>query len=285
MNRDDIDAGLARRLVASQFPEFADLDVALVEPGGSDNRTFRLGDELSMRLPTAEGYVPSVEKERLWLPVLAPRLPVPIPQPVGHGTPGEGFPFPWSINRWIPGQTLDSAGVDDMVALAQDLARFLRALQSVDPAGGPAAGEHSFFRGADPAHYDAETREAIVMLGDGIDSARATAIWDEGLNATWTGAPVWFHGDFAAGNVLVRDGRLAAVIDFGTSGVGDPACDLYIAWTFLRGESRQAFRETLGCDDAMWARGRAWTLWKALILLRDGRADVRATYDEIVNES
>ena len=153
------------------------------------------------------------------------------------------------------------------------------------PRAGPPRGEHSFYRGADPAYYDAETREAIVRLDARIDGARATAIWEEGLAATWTGTPVWFHGDVAAGNLLVRDGRLSAVIDFGTSGVGDPACDLYIAWTFLRGQSRAVFREALGCDDRMWARGRAWTLWKALIMLRDGMDEARSTYQEIVAES
>ena len=138
----------------------------------------------------------------------------------------------------MPGRSVDEGGVDDAVAFAEDLAGFLRALQGADATGGPAAGEHSFYRGADPAYYDAETREAIGRLGVRIDSSRATSIWEEGLAATWTGAPVWFHGDVAAGNLLVRDGRLSAVIDFGTSGVGDPACDLYIAWTFLRGRSR-----------------------------------------------
>jgi aminoglycoside phosphotransferase (APT) family kinase protein len=284
MNRDEIDAKLVQRLVATQFPQWADLPVRAVEPGGWDNRTFRLGDELSVRLPSAEGYVASVEKEQRWLPVLAPQLPLPIPSPVVRGAPGEGYPFPWSVYRWMPGRSVDEAGMEDTVTFAEDLAGFLRALQGADATGGPAAGEHSFYRGADPAHYDAETREAIVRLGTGIDGARATAIWEEGLAATWTGAPVWFHGDVAAGNLLARGGRLSAVIDFGTSGVGDPACDLYIAWTFLRGESRAVFRGALGCDDGMWARGRAWTLWKALIMLRDGMAEARSTYEEILAE-
>jgi aminoglycoside phosphotransferase (APT) family kinase protein len=285
MMRDEIDAKLVRRLVAGQFPQWADLAVTAVEPGGWDNRTFRLGDELSVRLPSAEGYVASVEKEQRWLPVLAPKLPLPIPEPIALGAPGEGYPFPWSVYRWMPGRTVEEAGVEDTVAFAEDLAGFLLALQLADATGGPAAGEHSFYRGADPAYYDAETREAIGRLARRIDGARATSIWEQGLAATWSGAPVWFHGDVAAGNLLVRDGRLSAVIDFGTCGVGDPACDLYIAWTFLRGESRAVFREVLGCDDGMWARGRAWTLWKALIMLRDGRAEARSTYEEILAES
>jgi aminoglycoside phosphotransferase (APT) family kinase protein len=284
VNRDEIDVGLVRRLVAAQFPQWADLPLTPVEPGGWDNRTFRLGDELSVRLPSAAGYAESVEKEQRWLPVLAPRLPVPIPEPVAQGEPADGYPFPWSVNRWIAGRTVEEAGVDDMVAFAEDLAGFLVALQAVDSRDGPVAGEHSSFRGADPAHYDAETRAAIEVLGDRVDGKRSIGIWEDGLAERWSGDPVWFHGDFAAGNLLVRDGRLAAVIDFGTCGVGDPACDQYIAWTYLRGESRQVFRETLGGDDGMWARGRAWTLWKTLIMLREGRSEARATYEEIVGE-
>jgi aminoglycoside phosphotransferase (APT) family kinase protein len=277
-----IDADLVRRLVAAQFPRWSALPVTPVVPGGWDNRTFRLGEELSVRLPSAAGYVPSVEKEQRWLPRLAPQLPLPIPAPVGHGRAGEEYPWPWSVYRWLPGRTVRAAGVRDMDEFALDVADFLLALQGADAAGGPAAGAHSFFRGADPAHYDAETREAIRLLGDRIDGRRATRLWEEGLAARWTGDPVWFHGDIADGNLLTREGRLAAVLDFGTSGVGDPACDLAIAWTFLRGESRRIFRERVGADDGMWARGRAWTLWKALIMLRDGDAEARPVAEQLL---
>jgi aminoglycoside phosphotransferase (APT) family kinase protein len=186
------------------------------------------------------------------------------------------------VNRWLPGRTVREAGVRDMTEFAVDLADFLRALQAADASGGPSAGAHSFFRGADPAYYDEETREAIRLLGDRIDGVRATGLWEEGLAARWTGDAVWFHGDIADGNLLTRGGRLAAVLDFGTSGVGDPACDLAIAWTFLRGESRRVFRERMGADDAMWARGRAWTLWKALIMLRDDLAEAEPVVAEVL---
>lgn len=265
----EIGTDLVRRLVADQFPHWAGLPVEPVVPGGWDNRTFRLGDTMSVRLPSAAGYVPAVEKEQRWLPVLAPELPLPIPEPVGRGRPGHGYPYPWSVNRWLPGATASVGRIGDLTRFARDLAAFLRALQSVDPRGGPAAGEHSFFRGAPLTAYDAETRAALHRLGDRVPGARCRDIWAAGRAATWTGRPVWFHGDIAEGNLLVRDGRLAAVIDFGTCGVGDPACDVQIAWTFLRGAARAAFRIALQVDDAMWARARAWTLWKSLIMYDD----------------
>jgi aminoglycoside phosphotransferase (APT) family kinase protein len=260
-----IDATLARDLVARQFPEYADLPVTQVLPGGVDNRTFRLGDELAIRMPSAEGYAASVAKEQRWLPVIARVVPLPVPEPVAAGEPDESYPFAWSINRWMPGQSALEAPPEDTITFARDLARFLQALQTVPTDGAPLAGAHSFYRGADPAHYDDETRRSIAELGDAIDGPLATAIWEEGLAATYSGPPVWFHGDVATGNLLVQNDRLSAVIDFGTSGVGDPACDLYIAWTSLDPAARTAFRDELAVDDGMWARGRAWTLWKALI--------------------
>jgi aminoglycoside phosphotransferase (APT) family kinase protein len=264
-----LDESLARDLVARQFPRWAALPVTRVLPGGIDNRTFRLGDELAIRLPSAAGYAASVAKEQRWLPVIARTVPLPVPEPVAHGEPDDDFPYPWSVNRWLPGEPALTAAVPDRHRFARDLAAFLRALQTVPTDGAPAAGAHSFHRGADPVFYDDETRRAIAALGDRIDGAAATRVWEDGLAATWTGEPVWFHGDVSVGNLLVTAGVLSAVIDFGTSGVGDPSCDLYIAWTYLGPAARAAFRAELGPDDAMWARGRAWTLWKALISLAD----------------
>lgn len=260
-----IDAALVRRLIAAQFPQWADLPVRQVEAGGVDNRTFHLGDDMTVRLPSNAGYAPQVDKEHRWLPALAPQLPLPIPAPLGRGVPAEGYPFGWSVYRWIPGAPASVGGIDDLTGFAVALAGFLTALQRVAPAGGPPAGAHSFFRGAPLQTYDAETRRAIDVLRPHIDSDTATAAWEVALGATWIGPPVWFHGDVAAGNLLIRDGRLAAVIDFGCSGVGDPACDVVIAWTLLSGSSRRAFRAGLGVDPATWARGRGWALWKALI--------------------
>ena len=265
--RAGIDAALVQRLIAAQFPRWAGLSVTPVEFDGWDNRTYRLGDDKSVRLPTAAGYVPAVAKENEWLPRLAPALPVAVPAVLGAGVPGEGYPFPWSVRGWLPGEAAGRAHIGDPVRFAGEVARFLTALQRCDTTGGPAAGEHSWYRGAPPSHYDAETRRCLAQLDGRIDTAAAAAVWDAALSARWRGDPVWFHGDVAAGNLLVRDGRLAAVIDFGTSGVGDPACDLVLAWTMLEAESREAFRRAVGQDDGTWARARGWALWKALLSL------------------
>ncbi len=270
VHRDDIDATLAAKLVAEQFPQWADLPVRPVELSGWDNRTFRLGDELLVRLPSAAAYVASIDKEHTWLPRLAPHLPLRIPESVALGAPGAGYPWPWSVRRWIDGRPAVRERIADLTAFALDVAGFLVALMGVDATGGPAPGAHNFHRGGPPAFYDGETRAALVTLGAAVDASAATAVWDAALAAPWTGAPVWFHGDIAFGNLLVDDaGRLSAVIDFGTSGVGDPACDLVIAWTLLDEPARAAFRAALPADEAMWARARGWALWKALITLAD----------------
>ena len=284
----EIDEALVGRLIAAQFPEWAGLPITPAVPQGWDNRTFRLGADLSVRLPSAEGYSPQVEKEHRWLPFLASRLTLPIPAPVALGMPGPGFPWRWSVYRWLEGEPANVGRIDDMVELARALAAFLTELQRVDPTGGPAAGFHSAFRGGPLTTYDAETRSAVQALGDVIDSEGATAVWEAALAATWQGPPVWFHGDVAAGNLLVRDGGLAAVIDFGCSGVGDPACDTVIAWTLFSGESREAFRAALPVDRATWERGRGWALWKGLITYDNGdpakSSDARRVVGEVIAE-
>jgi aminoglycoside phosphotransferase (APT) family kinase protein len=262
-----IDAGLARRLIDRQFPQWSQLPIAPVEADGWDNRTFRLGSELSVRLPSGPWYAQQVAKEQRWLPVLAPRLPLPIPAPVAEGAPGAGFPYAWSVYRWLDGELASKAPIADLPAFATALAGFLTALGRVDATGGPGPGEHNFFRGGPLAYYEAEALEAIETLGDEIPRDDVMRVWDDAMATTWEREPVWFHGDVAHGNLLVRDGRLAAVLDFGTSGVGDPACDTVIAWTFLSGASRDRFRAELGVDRDTWSRGRGWGLWKALITL------------------
>ena len=280
MERKDITAELASRLVAAQFPQWAGLPVRPAEPGGWDNRTFRLGAGMSVRLPSGAPYALQVSKEHRWLPALAPQLPLPIPVPVALGVPGCGYPWPWSVYRWLPGVPAAAAPAD-LTALAADLAGFLAALYRADPAGGPAPGEHNFLRGAPVRSYDAQTRDAIRSLGAEIDAAAVTEVWEAALAAHWPGPPVWVHGDVADGNLLVGAGRLRAVIDFGCCAVGDPACDTVIAWTLLSGESREAFRELLPVDPGAWARGRGWALWKALIVLarviRSDPADAAVT--------
>ena len=262
---------LAAALVAEQFPQWADLPVRLVEPGGHDNRTFRLGDELTVRLPTDEGYIPGELKEHVWLERLAPVVPLPIPEVRGAGAPSAQFARPWSIRRWIPGETAALERIDDPVSFACDLAAFLVALRAADTTGAPAAGAQSFLRGTHPRAYDDDVRRSIAHLADELDVPRIEAAWDRALDSTWTAEPVWFHGDVAPGNLIVDGGRLAAVIDFGTSGVGDPACDAVIAWTLLPDPAMDAYRHAIGLDDDTWERGRGWALWKALITIAEHR--------------
>ena len=262
-----IEAALVRRLVATQFPQWAALPINPVACDGWDNRTFHLGAHMKLRLPSAERYVAQVEKEYRWLPKLAPLLPLPIPVPLAMGVPAEFYPWPWSVYLWLAGETAATARIADLRRFAVAVAQFLAALQRIDTADGPPPGPHNFFRGGPLTVYDAETRQAIASLGGEIDAGAATAAWDTALAAAWRGPSVWVHGDVAAGNLLVEDGCLSAVIDFGTSGVGDPACDLTIAWTLFEGESRKAFRAALPLDSGTWARGRGWALWKALITL------------------
>jgi aminoglycoside phosphotransferase (APT) family kinase protein len=234
---------------------------------GWDNRTFRLGTDMSVRLPSAAGYAAQVAKEHRWLPRLAPRLPLPIPVPLALGVPAAGYPWHWSVYRWLDGENALIASIADLPQLATTLAQFLVTLQRIDPSGGPPPGPHNFWRGGPLTIYDPETRQALAALDGRLDTAAATAVWEAALAAPWSGPPVWLHGDVAAGNLLVQGGRLSAVIDFGCSGVGDPACDLAIAWTLFSGASRAAFRAGLPLDNATWARGRGWALWKALITL------------------
>jgi aminoglycoside phosphotransferase (APT) family kinase protein len=262
-----IDVALVRKLIATQFPQWANLPIRPVAFGGWDNRTFHLGDEMTVRLPSAEGYAAQVAKEQRWLPWLAPQLPLPIPAPLAMGVPSEAYPWHWSVYRWIEGEHATHDRITDLAAFAAALGQFLHALQQVDATGGPPAGEQSFYRGGSLTVYDAETRRALALLDGKIDTVLAHEIWETALRTEWQGPPAWVHGDVAAGNLLVKDGRLHAVIDFGCSAIGDPACDLVIAWTFLSGESRAAFRSALPLDDGTWARGRGWALWKALIVV------------------
>ena len=265
----DIDVSLVGRLVTAQFPQWADLLLKLVEFDGWDNRTFRLGEDMTVRLPSAEAYTGQVEKEHRWLPRLAPLLPLPIPVPLAMGIPADGYPWHWSVYRWLEGENATIERIADLHQFATALAQFLAALQRIDPAGGPPPGQHNFFRGAPLAIYDTETRDAIASLNGKIDTDAVTAAWEAALQATWHGPPVWLHGDVSAANLLVKRGRLSAVIDFGCSGVGDPACDLTIVWTLFSGESREAFCAALPVDGATWARGRGWALWKGLITLAE----------------
>ena len=255
---------LAQRLVAEQFPQWADLPVEPVPAGGWDNATFRLGTELLVRMPSAAEYALAVGKEHRWLPVLAPQLPRPIPTPLAKGRPGSGYPFPWSIYAWLPGTPATFDGIGDHVRFAEDLADVVAALQRIDSTGGPAPGKHNWYRGGPLRTFDGLLHDALTDLSGHVDSERVLDIWEDALRAEWDGVDRWFHGDLAFGNLLLANAKLAAVLDFGTCGIGDPACDIAPAWTLLTADGRRAFRHRLLVDDGTWARGRGWALWKTL---------------------
>lgn len=264
-SRVQVETAQVHRLVKSQFPLWADLAIEPVANGGWDNWTFHLGEKMVVRLPSASEYAQAVEKEHQWLPTLAPRLPQPIPTPLAKGAPSPDYPHPWSIYRWLDGHTASAELIAHPVAFATDLAAFLVALQAVNTAHGPQPGIHNWFRGGPLRTYDTITQRALKDLQDHIDVDLAGKVWADALSTPWDGVDRWFHGDIAKGNLLLDNvGQLTAVIDFGTCGVGDPACDLAVAWTVLTSDGRQAFRDRLAVNDPTWKRGRGWALWKAI---------------------
>lgn len=259
----DVDVCLVRRLVDAQFPQWAGLALHPVPSAGTDNALYRLGDDMAVRLPRIEWAASDVDKENQWLPRLAPLLPVAIPIPLAKGEPAEGYPWAWSVSGWLNGENPILDGIADPGLLALELAEFVTALHRIDPTGGPPAS-----RGVPLAMRAGATGNAIEGLRATVDTVEVTAAWEAALRAPeWSGAPVWVHGDLSPGNLLIADGRLSAVIDFGALGVGDPACDLIVAWNLLPEDARDIFRTTLRVDDAMWARGRGWALSIALIQL------------------
>jgi aminoglycoside phosphotransferase (APT) family kinase protein len=252
-----IDVPLVRRLLGSQFPQWSRLAVRPVESAGWDNAIYRLGADLAVRLPRRRIGADQTEKEHRWLPVLGPRLPVPIPIPIGNGAPGAGYPWHWTVCPWLSGEVATSAAVEDMSRVAIMLASFVRSLQAIDPAGGPV----SEFRGGTLADRDRVTQEAADALRDSLEVRPILEVWEAAVAVpAWTGPPVWMHGDLHPANLLVSNGELTGVIDFGLLGVGDPACDLMVAWTYLSADARQVFRDELAVDGQTWARGRGWAL-------------------------
>ncbi len=264
----DTDVDLVRRLLARQFPQWADLPIKPVPSAGTENAIYRLGDDMAVRLPYRPVRNAQVEKLDRWLPVLAPQLPLPIPEPLGRGAPAEGYPCAWSVVRWLDGEEATLDRLADPVRAARTLAGFVRALVKIDPTGGPPPGEHNFWRGVPLADRDGYTRKAIAQSEGLIDTAAVTEAWETDLNApVWDRPPVWLHGDLDPGNMLAVDGRLTAVIDWGGLGVGDPATELQPAWNLFRGDSRDAYRKALAFDDSTWRRGRGFALSTAVVAL------------------
>ena len=268
MHADEIlvDEALAARLIAAQFPQWRDLPVERVRHSGTDNAIFRLGDELVARLPRIHWAVGQSDKEFEWLPRLAPYLPLDVPRPLRKGVPAFGYPWPWSVYEWLEGDSALDVAVDDPAEAALELAALIRALRAVPAHDRPPHVPSG--RGGPLADRNAETRAAIAALEGLIDTEAVTAAWQASLDAPpYDGEPVCIHADLTPGNLIVRDGRLSAVIDFNMLTVGDPACDLTVAWNFLDAPARQVLRGALCVDDAAWVRARGWALSGSLIAL------------------
>ena len=267
MHADEIetDVSLVRRLLAGQFPDWAGLPIEPVASYGTDHNIYRLGEHLAARLPRIGWATQQALKEREWLPKLAPHLPLALPVQVAMGHPAEDYPFDWSVYEWLPGENANGT-IDDLDQAAVDLAEFVRALRRMDTTG--AHPRRAGSRGGPLREGDEQVRRSIAQLGGRIDAETALRSWEESLDApSWHGREVWVHGDLLPGNLLVIDGRLSAVIDWGGLNVGDPACDLQPAWNVFAGESRDRFRAELEVDDASWMRGRGWALSQAVSAL------------------
>ena len=264
----DTDVALVSRLLTAQFPQWADLPIEPVPSAGTDNALYRLGDDMAVRLPRIHWAIEQVEKEHQWLPRLAPLLPLAIPIPLAKGEPGEGYPWHWSVYRWLEGENATVERLTDPRQAATDLAQFIVALQRIDATSGPPPEPHGLSRGQPLAMRDTYTRDAIATLRGVLDADAVTAVWDTAIKApAWRGPLVWLHGDLQSGNLLAVQGRLSAIIDFGCLGVGDPAYDVMAAWLYLSAETRDVFRTALLVDDATWVRGRGLALSVGLIAL------------------
>jgi aminoglycoside phosphotransferase (APT) family kinase protein len=261
----ETDAALVRRLLAGQFPQWADLPVRPVDSYGTDHAIYRVGENLSVRMPRIAWATDQAVKEAEWLPKIAPHVPLRLPRQLAMGDPAEGYPFTWSVYEWVPG-TDANGSIGDLDQAAVDLAAFVKALRGVPTDGAHPRGRGS--RGAPLAEFDEGVRRSIAELGDRISGAAALHAWQEALEApVWDKPEVWVHGDLLPGNLLVVDGRLSAIIDWGGLNVGDPACDLQPAWNVFDGSSRQRFRAELEADEASWLRGRGWVVFQTTVAL------------------
>lgn len=278
LHEDEIEIGLplARALVDAALPHLAGRPLRPVDASGSTNALFRLGDDHLVRLPRQPGGSETIDKEARWLPHVAVALPVAAPKIVAVGEPNLGYPELWSVVCWTDGETPDVpvAGPDGPAdGFARDLADFVRALGELqvppDALTDPAL---RCYRGEPLAAMDATTRDYLAdcrqLPGLDLDLDACLRIWETAMALSGSGeavAPRWLHGDLLAENLLVRNGRLAAVLDFGCLSVGDPTVDLIVAWEVLDPPSRELFRSLLGVDEVTWLRGRAWALAIALM--------------------
>jgi aminoglycoside phosphotransferase (APT) family kinase protein len=258
----DTDPSLVRRLVLSQFPHWADLAVEPVLPRGTDNANYRLGESLLVRLPRREDNVRPLAKEIEWLPRLAPLLPLPVPQPVASGEPGEGFPFPWAIFTWVEGGNATIDGVD-AAATADAMGAVVGALRRIDASGAPPG-----LRRGTLAAQDERTRAGLAQLTGRYDTDALLAVWEEAVAApAFDGPPTWCHCDLDLRNVLFASGKPCGLVDFGSIGAGDPASDDAAAFKLLPPGARAAFWAATGADDASIARARGWTVFQCAMAL------------------
>jgi aminoglycoside phosphotransferase (APT) family kinase protein len=263
----DITPRLVEQLIANQFPEWSELSLVTFTSAGTDHAIYKLGETMVIRLPRIPDAAAQVEKEQLWLPQLAPSLPLSIPRPIAMGIPGQGYPWHWSVYEWLPGERA-AIDLSNVHGAASSLAYFVNSLGAIESVGGPLPGTHNSFRGGSLSHRDVATRKGIDALADTFDARKLTRAWDRALQAPlWQGAPRWIHGDLHSANMLVSNGKLSAVIDFGCLGIGDQACDVMAGWTVFNKDARKTFRGALHIDDATWERGRGWALSFGLVAL------------------
>ena len=290
----EITKDLVSILINEQFPEWSNLELKSVEKQGHDNRTFYLGDRMMVRLPSGQDYVAQIEKEAKYLPYLSKYLSLPITKPIAIGKASLKFPFVWSINSYLEGETASQDNVVDKISFANDLSNFLNELQSIDPIDAPLPGKHNFYRGANPDIYSKEVYHILEKNKDNKNINKLYFLWEKAISSNWDKKPVWIHGDIALGNLLVKKGKLCGVIDFGIMGIGDPACDYAISWTFFDEKSRKYFLNNL--DEKTIDRARGWALWKALITYNDFNDEIATTakytlkeiikeYDNIINKN
>jgi aminoglycoside phosphotransferase (APT) family kinase protein len=260
----EIDVGLVRRLLASQYPHWSQLPLTPVEPTGTDNAIYRLGDSMAVRLPRIGWAADQPLKEHTLLPRLGPHLSLAVPTPLALGDPTDGYPWNWSVCSWLEGEPAAADRLGDPATTARDLARFIRELQAVDASDGPPPEG----RGGPLAERDEACRHAIARRADTFDAVKLGSEWDDALTApVWSDPPVWLHGDLDARNLLVTEGRLSGVLDWASAAVGDPAADVMVAWKMLDRRAREGFRAQLEIDDPTWRRARGWVLSQAVMIL------------------
>ena len=279
MNNKKIEISIlnVNNLIKEQFQEYSHLEIKPVETSGWDNKTFKLGESISIRLPSAECYINQVNKEQKWLPILKQHLSIPISEPIKMGLPSSDYPWNWSIYKWINGKSANIYNFNEncLNKIALELANFLNELHTIDISldlnNELTAGDHNFHRGGSLEFYNNEFINNITNLKNNnfdIDYEKINIIWQKAISSKWNNKSVFIHGDLSSGNIIIENNNLKGIIDFGQLGIGDPACDLVISWTFLDNESRKIFKLNLNNIDAdTWIRAYGWCIWKSIITI------------------